>query len=184
MLILTVFTVINIVYMQTHSSTLVQEFYLHHNSWLYQWLCKKMGSSADAADISQDTYIKLLQKADLTSIKEPRAYLTTIAHALMVSHFRRQTVEKAYLEALTNMGISHAFSPEEHALCLETLIEFDTMLSGLNTNIREAYLLLQLEQLDYAQIAQQLNVSTRTVTTYIAKATLHCALFKQQQALL
>lgn len=161
--------------------TIIQEYYQHHVSWLYQWLYKKMGSTHDAADISQDTFIKLLQKGGLAEIQEPRAYLVTVAHGLMVSHYRRKIVEKAYIDALILLGESLEFSPEDHAISLETLYELDLMLSQLSNNVKEAYLMLHLEELSYSEIAKKLGVSTRTITTYIAKATLHCALFKLQK---
>lgn len=40
----------------------------------------KLGNTDQAADLVQDTFIKLLQTRDeLFGIKEPRAYLTSIA---------------------------------------------------------------------------------------------------------
>lgn len=62
------------------TSLLVDQLYRSHQSWLHQWLRQKLGNTDQAADLVQDTFIKLLQTRDeLFGIKEPRAYLTSIA---------------------------------------------------------------------------------------------------------
>lgn len=164
---------------QTVHNLLIQDFYESHNSWLCSWLSKKLGSTLDAADLTHDTFIRLLLKSDAEHIVEPRAYLINIAHGLMVSHIRRRDLERAYLDALMHFSSAETPSPETQAIVLETLIRLDAMLDGLPAHIRNAYLLLQLEGLSYAEIAKKLGVSVRTVGNYIAKASLHCMLMKQ-----
>lgn len=158
---------------------IVEQFYKNHHLWLSAWLRKKLGSPMEASDLAQDTFVGLLLKKDLSTITEPRAYLTTIAHGLMVSHLRRRDLEKSYLEALAHFSPAEVPSPETRAIVLETLIKLDEMLDGLPPKVRKAYLLLQLEGLSYAEIALQLGVTTRTVGNYIAKALLHCMVVKE-----
>ncbi len=63
----------------------VDQLYRNHQSWLHQWLRKKVGNSEQAADLVQDTFIKILQTRDeLFGVKEPRAYLVTIARNFSV----------------------------------------------------------------------------------------------------
>nr|WP_320167387.1 sigma-70 family RNA polymerase sigma factor [uncultured Methylophaga sp.] len=138
------------------------------------WLRKKIGCSFDAADLMQDTFSKILQKDDLGSIKEPRAYLTTVAHGLMVNHVRRKDIERAYLDALENMPEVDVPSPESLNIMVETLAKIDEMLDGLPERVRSAFLWCQLEGLSHAEIASRLSVSVSSVRQYIAKALLHC----------
>lgn len=154
--------------------SIVTELYRAHNSWLLGWLRKKLGCSFDAADLMQDTFSKILQKDDLTSIKEPRAYLTTVAHGLMINHVRRRDIERAYLDALENMPEVEVPSPESLNIMVETLAKIDEMLDGLPTQVRSAFLWCQLEGLSHAEIASRLSVSVSSVRQYIAKALLHC----------
>lgn len=46
--------------------------YQEHRPWLYRWLCKKMSCRLDVADITQDTFVRMLLK-DGVAIAEPRA---------------------------------------------------------------------------------------------------------------
>lgn len=160
-------------------NTLLTDFYINHRAWVYGWLCKKTGSTTDAADLTQDTFLKLVQCDDLSVIKEPRGYLTTIAYSLMVNHFRRKDLERAYLQSLANNPEAPTLSLEQRAILFETLMELDAMLDGLAAPVREAYLLIQLDGMSYAEVASRLKVTTRTVGNYIAKATMHCALVEQ-----
>jgi len=155
-------------------NSLVQDFYVSHNSWLYSWLCKKVGSTFDAADLAQDTFLRVLLKTDLVSIIEPRAYLTRIAHGLMVNHIRRREIERSYLEEISHLPEYHTQSAEARAMALEVLVKIDTMLDGLPLKVRSAFLLSQLEGLTHAEIAAELGVSIASVRLYIAKGITHC----------
>ncbi len=155
-------------------NSLARDFYISHNSWLYSWLCKKLGSTFDAADLTQDTFLSILLKKDLVSILEPRAYLTKIAHGLMVNHIRRREIERSYLQEISQLPEYHTQSAETRALALDILVRIDNMLDGLPIKVRAAFLLSQLEGLTYAEIATELAVSVASVRLYIAKALDHC----------
>lgn len=154
--------------------------YQHHQRWIYAWLCRKLGSSQDAADLTQDTFVKLLQKTEPLYIVEPRAYLTTIAHGLMVNHIRRRDIEKAYLEQIAHL--SPMFSPceESRAIAVELLIKIDTLLGGLPYKTQKAFLLSQVDGLTHAQIATDLRISVASVRLYIKNALLHCVALQQE----
>lgn len=153
---------------------LIGLLYQEHHTWLRAWINKRLGCPNWAADLTQDTFVNVLLKADLPVIHEPRAYLTRIAHGLMVDHVRRRDLERAYLDALANMTSDDIGSPESRALMLELLVRLDILLDGLPAKTRTAFLLAQLEGASYQQIATRLGVSTRTVGSYVATAMLQC----------
>jgi RNA polymerase sigma factor (sigma-70 family) len=158
----------------TGSSDEVVDLYRHHHRWLSGWLRKKLGNGFDAADLAHDTFIRLMSRVDHGVIAEPRAYLASIAHGLVVNHWRRLAVERAYLETLATLTPNLHPSPEERALMLEALTELDALLDALNPKARKAFLLAQLDGWTYAQIATELRVSERMVKKYMAQAMLHC----------
>lgn len=153
----------------------VDDIYVNHHHWLVNWLKKKMGCTHSAADLAQDTFIRLLLLPDVASLKTPRAYLTTTATHLLIDHARRQKLEQAYLQAL---AISHAdsysHSPEDYKQAIDTLIEISNMLQGLPEKARRAFLMSRLEEASHADIALQLGVSVSMVKQYIASALMHC----------
>ena len=116
---------------------------------------------------------------DAQAIDEPRAFLRTLAHGVVVNHWRRQDIERAWLESLAAMPEPLAPSPEARLLALETLCRIDAMLDRLNPKARTAFLLSQLDGMTYAEIALQLGVSERMVKKYMAQAMLQCLLLAQ-----
>jgi RNA polymerase sigma factor (sigma-70 family) len=161
-------------YASTHQ---VEDLYCHHHSWLQGWLRKKLGNTFDAADLAQDVFMRLLRKKEAEpdqALREPRAYLTTIAHGLVVEHWRRRELEQSWLALLAAMPEQEVPSPESRLIFLETLISIDQMLASLKPPVRTAFLLAQLEGLTCPQIAERIGKSVATVERYIASALRHC----------
>nr|WP_315218393.1 sigma-70 family RNA polymerase sigma factor [uncultured Duganella sp.] len=150
----------------------VKSIYDAHHGWLECWLRKKLGNASDAADIAQDTFVRVLSRE--TAIREPRAMLTTIAQGMVANFYRRRDIELAYEQALAAWPEQHAMSPETRAIMLETLVEIDALLNSLPPLVREAFLLSQLDGMGQADIAARLGISLATVKRHIAKAMLHC----------
>lgn len=160
------------------SSHTVESLYCNHQGWLQGWLRRKVGNAFDAADLTHDTFVRVLARDRREDIREPRAFLGTIAHGLMVNLLRRRELEAAYLDALACHPEPYAPSPEDRALVLDALVEIDAMLDGLPSKVRRAFLLLQFEGLAHAEIAERLNVSVSSVRQYIARAMQNCLLLR------
>ncbi|MEQ6307581.1 sigma-70 family RNA polymerase sigma factor [Delftia acidovorans] len=159
------------------ATTSVESLYHSHQSWLQGWLRRRLGDSFDAADMAQDVFMRLLTRqpgSDATGLRQPRAYLSTIAHGLLVDHWRRRELERAWLETLALMPEAQAPSPESRLIFLETLVTIDRMLDALKPRVRSAFLWAQLEGLTCPQIAERLGVSLATAERYIATALRHC----------
>ena len=148
--------------------------YEAHHGWLRAWLRRKLGCADKAADIAHDTFLRMLSQPAPVPLQAPRAYLSTIAHGLIVSHWRRQDLERAYLQALAALPEPVAPSPETRALAIEALVAVDEMLSTLPEKPRRAFLLSQLDGMTYREIGTELGVSERMVKKYMASAMLHC----------
>ena len=130
-------------------------------------------------DMVQNTFLKLLVRPDdVDKIKEPRAYLSTIAYSLINDHWRRQKLERAYLATLEQLPEQHYPSQEHRHETLETLVTIDTMLDNLKERPREAFLLSQLDGWTYRKIAEHIGVSERMVKKYMAQVMLKCLQIK------
>ncbi len=152
----------------------LQTLYAEHHGWIHGWLRRKLGCAFDAADLAHDTFVRLMQRDLSIELREPRAYLTTIAHGLMVNHLRRRDLEQAYLQSLAALPIETAPSPEQRAIILETLLQIDRLLADLPPRVRRAFLLNQLDGRSHAEIATDVGVSVSSVRQYIARALRHC----------
>lgn len=157
----------------------MQALYREHHQWLVALLRRKLGGNVEnAADLAQDTFERLLRAPApaLTQIKEPRAYLTTVASRLAAQYFRRQALELAYMEALAAQPEPSMPSVEEQALVLEALARVSRVLEGLPERSRAVFLLSQLDGLSYPQIAESLGISINIVQKAMSQALRHCYL--------
>ncbi|AWA39739.1 sigma-70 family RNA polymerase sigma factor [Pseudomonas sp. 22105] len=155
----------------------LHDLYRDHRGWLENWLRRRMGNAWDAADLSQDTFLRVLGSSQaLVDMREPRAYLLTVGKRLLSNFYTRRSLEQAYLNALAQLPEDCVPSPEQRWILLETLQALDELLDGLPRAVRRAFLWSQLEGLGYREIAERLQVSERTVKRYMAQAYEHCLL--------
>ena len=157
----------------------VHLLYSDHHRWLQGWLRSKLGNAADAFDLTQDTFVRVLsaqREEVLPDLREPRAYLTTVARRLLLNHFRRRSLERAYLDALALLPEPQVPSAEHQLQILETLQQVDAALDALPAHVRQAFLLAQIEGLGYAEIATRLAVSERSIKRYVAQGLTQCLL--------
>lgn len=159
----------------------VRRMYARHSSWLLSFLRRRLSNRIDAPDLLHDTFVRVLGRPRLSTDESgERSYLATIARGLCIDRWRREALETAYLTALANQPITTQPSPEQTAMVVETLVEVDAMLAGLPPNVREAFLLAQLDGLPYREIGERLGVSERMVKKYMAQAFVHCAVLEAE----
>jgi len=159
---------------ETDSIIPLEVLYGTHQGWLHGWLRRSVGCSQQAADLVQDTFLRLLVRDQPVDNRAPRALLARIARGLLIDHWRRDALERAYLEALALLPEASHPSPEVRYEALQSLERIAQLLEGLKPAVREAFLLYQLGGLNHAQVARQLGVSSRTVERRVAHALLHC----------
>ncbi|MDR3003552.1 MAG: sigma-70 family RNA polymerase sigma factor [Acidovorax sp.] len=160
----------------------VTTLYTEHHGWLQGWLRRRLGNAWEAADLAQDTFVRLLvtpagqSGLQAAPLREPRAYLATVAKRLLLNHLRRQSLEQTYLAALAALPEAQAPSPEQQLLILQALQELDAMLDGLPPKVRAVFVLSQVDGLTYAAIAEELDMGLRSVKRYMAQAMAECIL--------
>ncbi|MGF0239907.1 sigma-70 family RNA polymerase sigma factor [Rhodococcus sp. IEGM1300] len=149
--------------------------YNDHHGWLQNWLRKKLGCSHRAADLAQDTFIRVLTLAEPERLQEPRAFLTTTAIRLLIDGERRRKLERAYLAILAQESQdAAAISPEAFHQVLELLESIAQLLEGLAEKPRRAFLLNRLDGWCHAEIAEHLGVSKSMIKQYVAQVMVHC----------
>ncbi len=155
------------------ASTSIHTLYAEHHGWLLGWMRRRLHGTDQAADLAHDAFVRLIESRTQT-IHEPRAFLTTLAKRVLVSHFRHQEVERAYLDSIAHLPEPMAPSAEPQAIVVETLLEIDRLLDGLPVKVKTAFLLAQIDGLAYAEIADRMGVSLSSVKQYMARAIRQC----------
>lgn len=56
---------------------------------------RRLGNRCDAADLSQDTFLRLLASSQrIADLQEPRAYLLTVGKRLLSNFYQRHSLER------------------------------------------------------------------------------------------
>lgn len=155
----------------------LHHLYSEHHGWLLSWLRKKLGCGHHAADVAQDTFMRILSAPQaLFGMSTPRAYLVTTARHLMADRAKRDAIEQAYLAELTLWceNDQFAITPEESAVALQTLMLLGQALENLSERARQAFLLHFFDGETHAAIAATLGVSTKSVQKYLAQSLVAC----------
>lgn len=161
----------------TLRSQAVGVLYQDHHRWLVNWLGGKLSNPSDAADLAHDTFVRILQsRLGAHTIQNPRGYISTVAHGLVVDLWRRRALEQAYLEVLAVLPAEQVPSLEMQAVVKDSLMEIDRMLDGMGAKVKQVFLLSIFGEMSYPDIAKRIGVSPRTVSNYLAKAMAQCCL--------
>jgi RNA polymerase sigma-70 factor (ECF subfamily) len=133
------------------------------------------GSWADAEDVVQDTLIRAWRAADRFDGAHPRAWLLTILRHTHLNSRRRQRPD---LVADVNSleGHSPAFGavscadPEQRHVEREFSAGLATAIGDLDARYRTVLLLVDVDQLSYAETAAVLDVPVGTVMSRLSRA--------------
>jgi RNA polymerase sigma-70 factor (ECF subfamily) len=151
-------------------------FALHRRA-LQAYIQRRIRSKADAADLAQEVYLRILQVSDADGIRNPQAYLFTIAHNLVNEYL---TVERRQVRCVDvdEIGIEQRLgelpsldSQLEHSQMVERL---GSALEQLPARWRTALILQYRYGLTYRQIAERLGVSANMVKKYLAQGLGRC----------
>nr|WP_229223800.1 sigma-70 family RNA polymerase sigma factor [Duganella sp. sic0402] len=152
--------------------------YDSHYDWLRGWLRGKLGCAHEAADVAQDTFMRIIASRDaLFGVQQqPRAYLTTTAKNLLIDRARRQLLRDAYLAelALVAESLGGYPSPQETMMALQALDQIALALERVSPKAREAFMLHYLDDQPQSVVAERLGVSTRMVQKYLVQALMQC----------
>ncbi|WP_454688830.1 sigma-70 family RNA polymerase sigma factor [Achromobacter aloeverae] len=149
----------------------VASLYREHHGWLLGLLRRKLhGHHADALDLVQDTFERLLRQPRWARPERPRGYLRAIATRLLIDRHRRRELEQAYLQSLALQPEAAAPSPEDMLQVIEQLGHVCRILDRMPARMNRAFLLARIDGLPYADIARELKVSVNVVQKDLVQA--------------
>jgi RNA polymerase sigma-70 factor (ECF subfamily) len=133
---------------------------------------RMLSSRADAEDVVQDVYLRW-HEADRRAIENPEAWLVTAATRLSIDRLRRLKTERdAYVGQWLPEPIVTSEPPPDHALELsdDLSVAFLTLLERLGPDERAAFLLHDVFDVDYGQIAAVLDKSESACRQVVHRA--------------
>jgi RNA polymerase sigma factor (sigma-70 family) len=158
---------------ELHAET-VRRLFEEHNRSLVYFLAARLRSVAEARDVAQEAYVRLLQLDNPGAISFLRAYLFRIAANLAVDRLRHRKVKEVaspreFFETLLTRP-----SPERTVLAEQQLDVIVAALGQLPEKCREAFALHYFAERTIDDIAVSSGVSARMIQKYVARALAHC----------
>ena len=149
-----------------------------YRGFLFSVAYRMLGSVADAEDMLQETFIRW-QQADTKEIRSPRAFLITIISRLSINHLQSARVqrEEYFGEWLPEPVITGFGSdPLELVRVDESLsMAFLVMLERLTPLERAVFLLREIFEYEYSEIATVLGQSEVNCRQILRRARQHAA---------
>ncbi|MBX3629716.1 MAG: sigma-70 family RNA polymerase sigma factor [Nitrosomonas sp.] len=159
-----------------NTAGIIDTLYRAHHGWLTTWLRKKMICPHHAADLSHDTFIRLLSLPEIPNLREPRAYLLVTANRLMINLNRRHRVETEVLQCVATLTCNLSDQDIAHASAVRQLLErvLYMLIDELDERSRNAFLMSHVDGMTYAEIAHAMNISESRVKQHLVKALAYC----------
>jgi RNA polymerase sigma-70 factor (ECF subfamily) len=155
------------------SSEQQNQFVAENMRRVFLLIYRIVGNVADAQDLTQEAFIKALQRQDqLKDLDKSAHWLSRIASNTAIDFLRRSgRANFTELENLPEPALrSRAESPEQRVLRSEHRERMETGLGILTGRERMALLLRDVEELPAEEVAARLNCSKATVRSHIANA--------------
>jgi len=138
---------------------------------LRDWLRRRLSLRQDVDDVVQETYAILAAMADVSHIQQPRAYVYSVAHSVVLQQLRRAQVVS--IEAVAEIDrvaiVGDEVCPERLASSRQELARIGALIDGLPEKCREAFVLRRVEGYSQREIAQRMQISENTVEKHICK---------------
>ena len=158
-----------------------------HTRRIFNICYRFTGNRTEAEDLSQEVFLRVYRT--LGSYRSAHGgfatWMTSVTRNLLIDHYRRTRRDRITDSLDDAMPVvenkqSSARRPDELTLLHELSTQIQAGLIKLSPELREAVILRDLQQLDYAEIQQVLSVPEGTVKSRINRGRIELARILQQ----
>lgn len=160
-----------------NGSSSLAEFFSRHREALQRYIGNKLRHGADAEDVVQETFIRLLnrertQGKTLQSMASPEAYMYRTASNLAIDRQRQKNsrVDEGCAEPLDNSIESTAPGALRVIESHQRLQRLRDAVDQLPPMCRQVFVLHKYRQLTYREVASHLGISVSMVEKHMMKA--------------
>lgn len=144
---------------------------------LRRFLTLRLRNPADAPDLAQEVFLRLLRVDRLDAIRSPEAYLFTVASHVIHQHTLHQKAVPATVdidETFAELQLIATDDPQRQTEVQQSAETLQALLDELPPKMAAALLLHRVMGLSIEEIGRKLGVARPTAKKYLARALLHC----------
>jgi RNA polymerase sigma factor (sigma-70 family) len=154
---------------------------------LVKYFKRKTGNPVEAEDLAQDVLLRALMHPNWKTQDQAKGYIFRTAINRWRDSLRRRRIRGATIawdEASaerSDENIRVENSPERVLIVGEELNQVVQALEGMNVRTRTVLMLIKLEQMRVATVAEMLGISASAVAKHLAKGIAQLAALRKQQ---
>jgi RNA polymerase sigma-70 factor (ECF subfamily) len=159
------------------SNAFVLDVEARYGRRLRRFLASRLVNPADAADLAQEVFLRLLRIERQDKIRNPEAYLLTIASHILHEHSLRQAALPESMDIMEAIVDADTTTESDAALQVHVqrnLESLDRALARLSLKARAAFVLHHRDGCTVDEIALRLELSRSMVKKHLANALLKC----------
>ncbi|WP_157995491.1 RNA polymerase sigma factor [Peristeroidobacter soli] len=144
---------------------------------LRRFLSVRLRNAAEVPDLAQEVFLRLLRFEDHGNIKNPEAYLFTVASHVIHQHAVRRAAAPIMLDLTDLTGDLQAQSsddPQHSAELWQRVDALQELLKELPPRLATTLVLAKIGEHSLEEIAAELGVSRESVKKYLARALQFC----------
>ena len=148
-----------------------------HGRRMRRYLAARLRNAADASDLVQEVFLRLMGVQRHESIRNPEAYVMTVAGHVLHQHMLRSAanpVSTSAVDMLVDLQTAIETDPVVQLDAQRRLEGLDRALEQLAPNVRATFVLHRRDGMTLEEIARELRVSRSMVKKYLAKALIQC----------
>ena len=157
--------------------SLVERLFAEQRGALQAFFYRRARCRPDAKDLAQEVYLRMLRIPDLDLIRNPEAYLFTVASNLAKEHAvneRRHGTSVDVDDADVQEQLTELPSFGSQIDAAQRVARLHEVLGQLSPKCHAAVVLQYRHGLSYADIGERLGISTHMVKKYLGQALGHC----------
>jgi len=158
------------------SADMIAAMMQRHRSELLRFLAQRVSCPDAAQDIFQENFIRYAGYRDKSAVDNPRAFIFRIAANLATDYMRsrgRQPHQPESAEIIAGLEDPKR-SVEQTVISQQEFEILFQALAELPPKCREVFIMLRLKEYSYAQVEQELGISSTMILKYFNRALTLC----------
>jgi len=147
---------------------------------LVKYFKRKSGSAVEAEDLAQDVLVRVLTHADWKTPSQAKGYIFRAAVNRWRDRHRREETHGVRVP-LDEEELGTQNPPECVLIVREELNQVSLALEDMHVRTRTVLMLIKLEQMKVANVADLLGISISAVNKHLAKGLARLAVLRRQQ---
>lgn len=149
----------------------LEELFNHYYPRLYQFSKSFLKLEDGIDDILQEVFLKIWKnRSNISSSETFSPFIFTITRNMLLNELRSRMSKQNVKNEILKLSVQNDYSSFEKLEYGELKETVDRIVNNLPEKQREVFLLSRYEGLSHKEIAERLNISTKTVEYHISQS--------------